>query len=132
MAIREPKTPTPTSYPSFRRVRFFAKVSQRHLHPKNAKVKPSEHHSALANSPTPASLGASAPVFFFAKDTNRTDIEGREAGRGEKKWAEEAGRGGQRGLMRRAEAGRRRAQPRGEGQCESKPSEGHGGALDEI
>ena len=63
--------------------------------PKNAKVKPSEHHSTVANSPTPASFGASVPGFFFAKDTNRTKIEGREARRGDERWAEEAGRGGQ-------------------------------------
>ena len=81
-----------------------------------------ECNLVLANSPTPASLGASAPGFFFAKDTNRTDIEGREAGRGEERWAEEAGRGGQRGLLRRAEAGRNGRSPEGKGEGQGKYS----------
>ena len=48
---------------------------------------------------------------FFFKDTNRTDIEGREAGRG-----------GQRGLLRRAEAGRNGRSPEGKGEGQGKYS----------
>ena len=35
LAIRELRTPTPFSYPSYRRLWVCVKVSQRHLHQKN-------------------------------------------------------------------------------------------------
>ena len=69
-----------------------------------------ECNLVLANSPTPASLGASAPGFF-SKGGIRRNIEGREAERG-----------GQRGLLRRAEAGRNGRSPEGKGEGQGKYS----------
>ena len=77
---------------------------------------------STSKQPHPGFIRRVSARIFFAKDTNRKDIEGRETGRGEERWAEEAGRGGQRGLLRRAEAGRNGRSPEGKGEGQGKYS----------
>ena len=103
LAIREPRTPPPFSYQQYRRLWGFPEGEPTAPTPKN-----SQHHSALANSPTPSfTRRVSARIFVCAKDTNYR--------------REEVRRGGQRDLFPAGTAQRGRAGT-GEVQC-SWPSE---------
>ena len=95
LAIREPRTPPSLLVPAIPQA-----VGPPEGEPTAPTPKKSQHHSALANSPTPSfTRRVSARIFVCAKDTNYR--------------REEVRRGGQRDLFPAGTAQRGRARDRG-------------------